>query len=92
MLLAEPSMGATTHVYGDDAVLACHHAPQVETEMRTKNKNYAPQVETEVRTRTHKRKKQNAPQVETGVRTKTKTTHPRLRRRCAQKQKLRTPG
>ena len=56
MLLAEPSMGATTHDYGDDAVLACHHAPQVETEMRTKNKNYAPQVETEVRTRTRKRK------------------------------------
>ena len=79
MLLAEPSMGATTHDYGDDAVLACHHAPQVETEMRTKNKNYAPQVETEVRTRTHKRKTKNK-------------THPRLRRGCAQKQKLRTPG
>ena len=94
MLLVEPSMGATTHVYGDDAVRACHHAPQVEPDTRTKTKNYAPQVETEVRTRTHKRKnkKQNAPQVETGVRTKTKTTHPRLRRRCAQKQKLRTPG
>ena len=73
MLLAEPSMGATTHDYGDDAVLACHHAPQVETEMRTKTNTTHPRLRRRCAQRHTKKNKNYVPQVETGMHAKDTT-------------------